>query len=200
MFSSCLTLILFLVSVIFAHEASKGADGCGCGAIPVIPRRNPYVCTPDQLRKAAIAMTNQIESYMSPINMNALFNFVPPYTNLTENVYVFHTGGNYCCQQYEDLYTFIAFLSHANAEIVFINQIPMSAVISEVECTVRVFATMMIYSQETLQIVGSGQIAFVWKPVYPGHVVPDCTCNLELLRIEARNPLCNFNEAPCGGL
>jgi hypothetical protein len=79
----------------------------------------------------------------------------------------------------------------------FINQIPMTAAVSEVECVVRVFATMTMYNQENHALVFSDQVVFVWKPVYPGNTAADCTCNLELLRVELRNPQCNFNEPIC---
>ena len=182
-----------LILCIFFVSAQFNIDGCGSG--PRTPLRNPYVCTPDQLRKAAIAMTLQLQSYISPLNPTALTRFVPGYTPVIANsMNIIH---GQCCQSETTIYNYYTSFSHL-LYYVFANQVPMSAVISEVEGTVKVYAG----ETQFLRLVPSqpkfvNQVMFVWKPVYQCNKVPDCNCNLELVRMESRSVDCPFDAPHC---
>lgn len=193
MFGGNKTVMIWGLFAVFLSCVTAKIDGCS----PILSVRNPYICTPEQLRKAAITITNQIESYMSPLNTNVLYKFVLPSTVLLNNLVRSQIGGIQCCEKPGTLWGYLAWVEEQNGAITFINQTPTSAVISEVEGVVRVLATIVIYNESTYQSIETSQIAFVWKPMYQEGVIADCSCNLELLRIELRSPFCNFNEPHC---
>ena len=183
-----LLLCVFLVSAQFNCD--------GYGVAPRTPVRNPYVCTPEQLRKAAIAMTLQFQSYVTPWNPTALFNFVPPSTPVFASFNNTSLNPPRCCQNHLDLYHHFTSVAGI-AYFIYTNQVPMTAVISEVEGVVKVYAgeTVMAYVNDEPLV--SDQVIFVWKPMYQCHTIPDCNCNLELVRLETRTVNCQFNEPMC---
>lgn len=190
-----LVYLIFSALIVSAQidKVENVVEGCGCGAGIVAPLRNPYVCTPDQLKRAAIALSDQLMSYMEPYNPSALFNFVPPSTPVYTNLL---NPDRECCQTQTDLYQYMSFLVEERLQIFFTPQIPAGAVVSDFDCTVKVYVAEAV-APEMFLTFQSNQMVFIWKPLCVGQVIPDCNCNLQLERIELRGYSCQFGEARC---
>ena len=169
----------------------------GCGVNSDAPLRHPYLCTPIKMMKIAIEMTTQMQNFMSEYNSSALFNLVPADTPLVENFHVPSPDDPYCCQLYGDLFYLVNHVNNLDSHIVFVNQVPPSAVVSQTEGVVRVYATMNVYNNGDGSLVSTHQVAFVWKPEVTGPLPREDYCKLAMFRYEMRSPYCSFNEPAC---
>ncbi len=69
-------LVALCLSLLFAAETEVKHRGCGCNYDgPVYPVRNPNYCPPDQLKRAALELTDVFIAAMETCTVNSLIDF-----------------------------------------------------------------------------------------------------------------------------
>lgn len=192
-----LGLLYTAISLLAVQANDKIEAGCGCGIGPQGPLRNPNVCTPDQLKKAAIELTLKMQSYITPYDENALFALVSDQTPVYVNALSTYPT-SYCCQFQETLFQYYQYAYNAGSVFSYFNPVPMGAVWNQMEGMVKV------YSMETMymgflpyNMYHAYQVVYYWKPAYQCGTPVNSTCNLVLDRLEFRDIQCSWNEPIC---
>ena len=189
--------VLYLIFVSGGIE-NNAAPRWSCGDNgPQGPIRNTNVCTLNQLEKAAINLTLQVQSYIIPYDPDSLFSMVSALTPVYQN-YAYSIP-NLCCQSQLTMFQYYD-ISYANGMFFnYFNSVPMGAVWNQMAGEIKVYAVEVMYPLiSPFNPVRTHQIVYTWKPQYQcGVAVNRTTCNLKLDRIELRDYQCSFAEAPC---
>ena len=197
------SIICFFAPLVIALSIDcAGKIGCGndCGGGgPHGAIRNPNVCTVEQLKKAAISLTLQVQSYVITDNLEALYSIVSRDTPILQNVAIGHPSNARCCQYQSPLWQFYSYYIADGAIFDYINPIPMGAVWSQTEGAVKIYSLENVYLPQYWSAEGRVyQIVYYWRPQYQcGVPVNITTCNLQLDYIDERFLQCDFGEPLC---